>query len=76
VRLPPVRPVDTTGAGDCFNAGLIAGLLRGLALPEATAVGCAVGAASTQALGGTGSPLDLDEALSLAKTAAVTREAA
>jgi sugar/nucleoside kinase (ribokinase family) len=71
VRLPPVRPVDTTGAGDCFNAGLIAGLLRGLPLPRAAALGCAVAAASTQALGGTGSPLDLDEALCRAQAATI-----
>jgi sugar/nucleoside kinase (ribokinase family) len=71
VRLPPVRPVDTTGAGDCFNAGLIAGLLRGLSLPRAAAVGCAVAAASTQAPGGTGSPLHLDEALSRAQAATI-----
>ena len=36
---------DTTGAGDCFNAGVIAGLLDGLDLPSAVALGCAVGAA-------------------------------
>jgi sugar/nucleoside kinase (ribokinase family) len=71
VRLPPVRPVDTTGAGDCFNAGLITGLLRGLPLPRAAALGCAVAAASTQALGGTGCPVHLDAALSRAQAATV-----
>jgi sugar/nucleoside kinase (ribokinase family) len=58
VSLPPVTPVDDTGAGDCFNAGLITGL-RGLDLPGATALGCAAGALSTQAPGGTGSCPDL-----------------
>jgi sugar/nucleoside kinase (ribokinase family) len=71
VGLPPVEPVDTTGAGDCFNAGLITGLLRGLALPQAAAIGCAVGAASTQAAGGTGSSVDLAVALSLAESATI-----
>jgi sugar/nucleoside kinase (ribokinase family) len=50
--------VDTTGAGDCFNAGLIAGLLRGLDLPAAAALGCAAGTASTRAVGGTGARID------------------
>jgi sugar/nucleoside kinase (ribokinase family) len=71
--LPPVTPVDATGAGDCFNAGLIGGLLRGLALPDATALGCAVGALSTRAAGGTASCPDLATALALARTAAVRR---
>jgi sugar/nucleoside kinase (ribokinase family) len=73
VELPPVTPVDTTGAGDCFNAGLITGLLRGLALPGAAALGCAVGALSTQAPGGTASSPDLASALALAQTATIRR---
>ncbi len=71
VGLPPVTPEDTTGAGDCFNAGLIAGLLRGLALPEAAALGCAVAAASTQAAGGTGGAPDLAAALAAAGAATI-----
>ena len=63
---PPLPPVDTTGAGDCFNAGLIAGLLNGLEPPRALALGCATGAASTQAVGGTGRATDLATALALA----------
>ncbi len=70
-ELPPIEPVDATGAGDCFNAGLIAGLLHGLALPAAAALGCAVGALSTQAPGGTASCPDLASAQALAKTATV-----
>lgn len=58
--------VDTTGAGDCFNAGLIAGLLRGLSLPQAARLGCAAGTASTRAVGGTAAAPDLGTALALA----------
>jgi sugar/nucleoside kinase (ribokinase family) len=75
-ELPLVTPVDATGAGDCFNAGLICGLLRGLALPDAAALGCAVGALSTRAAGGTASSPDLASALALARTAAVRRVSA
>jgi sugar/nucleoside kinase (ribokinase family) len=58
--------VDTTGAGDCFNAGLIAGLRRGLDLPEAAALGCAAGTASTAAVGGSGARIELTAVLALA----------
>jgi sugar/nucleoside kinase (ribokinase family) len=75
-ELPPLTPVDATGAGDCFNAGLICGLLRGLSLPDAAALGCAVGALSTQAAGGTASCPDLASALALALTATVRRVSA
>ncbi len=76
VSVPPVVPVDATGAGDCFNAGLIAGLLQGLALPEAAVLGCAAGALSTRAAGGTGSSPGLPAALALAGAAAVTTPSA
>jgi sugar/nucleoside kinase (ribokinase family) len=72
VSLPPVIPVDTTGAGDCFNAGLIAGLLQGVPLTEAAALGCATAALSTAAPGGTAAAPDLPAATRLAQHATVT----
>jgi sugar/nucleoside kinase (ribokinase family) len=68
---PPVSPVDATGAGDCFNAGLLAGLLHGYQPAEALALGCAAGAASTQGIGGTGSSPGLTTALAMARNVAV-----
>jgi sugar/nucleoside kinase (ribokinase family) len=76
VSLPPVTPVDTTGAGDCFNAGLIAGLLNGLPLPRAAALGCAAGALSTGALGGTAGAPDWQKATDLAAHAVIALPAA
>lgn len=70
VSVPAVEPVDATGAGDCFNAGLISGLLGGLDLVSAAALGCAVGALSTAAIGGTGAVVDRSAADALAAEAA------
>ena len=49
---PPGEVVDTTGAGDSFYAGLIAGLLKGLSLEEAGKIGVAAGACCVTAVGG------------------------
>jgi sugar/nucleoside kinase (ribokinase family) len=68
---PPMTPVDTTGAGDCFNAGLLAGLVRGLEPAQALALACATGALSTQGIGGTGHVLELTAALALAREVTV-----
>ncbi len=50
VRLPAFKivPLDTTGAGDCFDAGFILGRLAGLGWDAATVLGNAIGASSTQ----------------------------
>jgi sugar/nucleoside kinase (ribokinase family) len=60
--------VDATGAGDCFNAGLIAGLLDRMCLPAAVGLGCATGSASTRGAGGTAAAPNLTTALALAET--------
>jgi len=60
----PVRAVDTTGAGDAFNAGLAAALVRGEPMESAIVQGCRAGAFCVTRNGvidGLGSPSDLAE---------------
>lgn len=47
----PVAVVDTTGAGDAFAGGFLAGLVRGLPLRACALLGNAAGAACVTALG-------------------------
>jgi sugar/nucleoside kinase (ribokinase family) len=49
----PVKVVDTTGAGDSFNAGFLHAWLRKAPLLDALRFGAACGAISTQGTGGT-----------------------
>ena len=48
---PPDPLTDTTGAGDCFYAGLIAGIVRGYSLAESGQIAAAAGACSVTGLG-------------------------
>ncbi len=59
----PVEVVDTTGAGDSFDAGFIYSYLAGWSLDRALRLACICGALSTQGRGGTGAQAILDQAL-------------
>lgn len=53
---PSVAAVDTVGAGDCFDAGFIAGLVHDLDLDACLRLGTLCGALSTLHHGGRGAP--------------------
>ena len=57
-----VEPLDTTGAGDSFNAGFLRAWLDGGSLADALRLGAACGALSTRAQGGVDGQATLDEA--------------
>ncbi|WP_417750067.1 carbohydrate kinase family protein [Rosistilla oblonga] len=63
---PPGEIVDTTGAGDSFYAGLIAGLLRGMAPQDAGRLAAANGAICVTASGATTAITDLKTTMNLA----------
>jgi sugar/nucleoside kinase (ribokinase family) len=57
-----VEVVDTTGAGDSFDAGFVYGQLAGWDLARSLRLGVVCGALSTRAAGGTGAQPTLKEA--------------
>lgn len=65
VRLPayPVTPVDTTGAGDAFAAGFLAGIIQGWDLERTARFANAVGAMCVTAIGATSGVKSLDETM-------------
>jgi sugar/nucleoside kinase (ribokinase family) len=59
----PVEVVDTTGAGDSFDAGFVYGYLAGWSLERTLRLGCACGSLATRLPGGTSGQPTLGEAL-------------
>jgi sugar/nucleoside kinase (ribokinase family) len=65
VAPPAVAVVDTTGAGDTFDAGFVAGMLAGWSLERTVAFAVACGSASTRAIGGVDAQPTMEQALAL-----------
>ncbi len=68
-RAPDLAPVDTTGAGDSFDAGFLAGWLAGRPIAACLALGVACGSLSTRGVGGTAAQPTLAEAEAAARRA-------
>ena len=66
-RVEPLRTalVDSTGAGDSFDAGFLAAWLDGAPVDRALALANVCGALSTRAMGGTTTQATMDEALAM-----------
>jgi sugar/nucleoside kinase (ribokinase family) len=66
-RVEPVRValVDSTGAGDSFDAGFLAAWLDGAPVERALALANVCGALSTRAIGGTSTQATMEEAVAL-----------
>jgi sugar/nucleoside kinase (ribokinase family) len=71
---PPVDVVDTTGAGDSFDAGFLAAWLDGRPLEEALALAVACGSLSTRVPGGTDGQPTREAAEAAARGVAVRSE--
>ncbi len=68
-----VVPVDTTGAGDSFDAGFLYGLLEGRDLDSCLAFGNACGAIRVARRGGAADFASREEALALVRTGEVRK---
>ncbi len=67
VHALPVDAVDTTGAGDSFDAGFLAGFLAGRGMRDCLALGVAAGSLSARGVGGTDAQPTLPEAEAAAR---------
>lgn len=64
----PVTVADATGAGDCFDAGFLAGWLRGASLRRCALLGSACGALTVTQVGGFNGQPTWEKANALADT--------
>lgn len=70
----PATPVDTTGAGDTFDAAYLDSFLRGLDPQECLRRACLAGALSTSGVGGTAGQPTIDQLSAPGKGADVARQ--
>jgi sugar/nucleoside kinase (ribokinase family) len=64
-KVKPVTGGDSVGAGDSFDAGFLAGWLRGMSLEESLRIGCACGRLVAAQIGGVRGQPYWDEAIAV-----------
>jgi len=57
----PTKAVDTTGAGDCYAAGFMSGILRGLPLDQCARIASATGALAVRVVGATAGIVSVEQ---------------
>ena len=66
-----VDPVDTTGAGDCFVATFLTGIVKGYSVREAGILACGAASYSTLSLGASTAQLSWEKVLSVSGKASL-----
>lgn len=69
VSAPELQVVETTGAGDSFDAGFLYGYLYGWSLEKTLSLAVACGSLSTRSAGGTAAQPTLEEAMRYVRSA-------
>ena len=65
--VPGITCVDTTGAGDTFAAGFIAGLIEGRSIRDCARFGCAAASCSVEQVGATDGVRSLEQVMERCK---------
>lgn len=73
LEIKPAEVVDTTGAGDAFNAGFLHGWLESASIEKGLVWGCALGASCISQVGGS-SPADFARVEAIVEQLAQTNQ--
>lgn len=74
VGIYPVKQLDATGAGDCYDGAFLAGLVQGKSVEEAAQMGAAAGALNAAAFGPMEGRISLETVQRMMKNGIATKQ--